>query len=59
MQTAIITLIHKKDRDPQLCGNYHPVSLINVATKLLTKILATRLEGLLPKLIHPDQVGFY
>lgn len=58
MQTAIITLIHKKDRNPQLCGNYRPVSLINVDAKLLAKILATRLEGLLPKLIHPDQVGF-
>ncbi len=58
MQTAIITLIHKKDRDPQHCGNYHPVSLINVDAKLLSKILASRLEVFLPKLIHPDQVGF-
>ncbi len=58
MQTAIITLIHKKDRDPQHCGNYRPVSLINVDAKLLSKILASRLEVFLPKLIHPDQVGF-
>ena len=58
MQTAIITLIHKKDRDPKQCGNYHPVSLINVNAKLLAKILASRLEVFLPKLIHPDQVGF-
>lgn len=44
-QTAIITLIHKKDRDPQQCGNYCPVSQINVDAKLLSKILASRLEG--------------
>ena len=56
---VIITLIHKKDRDPQQCGNYCPVSPINVDAKLLAKILASRLEGFfLPKFIHPDQVGF-
>ena len=58
MQTAIITLIYKKDRDPLQCGNYRPVSLINVDAKLLSKILASRSEVFLPKLIHPDQVGF-
>ena len=44
MQTALKTLIHQKDRDPQKCGNYRPVSLINVDAKLLAKILASRLE---------------
>ena len=58
MQTALITLIHKKGRDPQQCGSYRPVSLINVDAKILFKILASRLEGCLPKRIHPDQVGF-
>lgn len=51
-------MIQKKDRDPQQCGNYRPISLINVDAKLLSKILASRLEVFLPKFIHPDQVGF-
>lgn len=44
IQIAVKTLIHKKDRDPQQCGNYCPVSQINIDAKLLSKILASRLE---------------
>lgn len=40
MQSAVVTLIHKKGKNAQQCGSYHPVSLINVDTKILTKILA-------------------
>lgn len=45
MQSAEITLIHKKDKNPQQCGSYRPVSLINVDAKILAKILATKLEA--------------
>lgn len=58
MRSAIITLLHKKGKDPQYCGSYRPISLINVDEKVLAKILATRLEEVTPLLIHPDQVGF-
>lgn len=55
---ALITVIPKKDRDPLQPFNYRPVSLLNVDCKILTKILATRLENVLPDIIHTDQVEF-
>uniref|UniRef100_A0A3P9I561 Reverse transcriptase domain-containing protein n=1 Tax=Oryzias latipes TaxID=8090 RepID=A0A3P9I561_ORYLA len=55
---AIISLIPKGDKDLTDPANYRPISLINVDCKILSKILAMRLEKELPKIIHKDQVGF-
>ena len=55
---ALISVIPEKDRDTTNPANYRPLSLINVDCKILTKILATRLEKALPNIIHTDQVGF-
>lgn len=54
---AQISVIPKEGKDPGLCGSYRQISLLNTDLKLLTKIIATRLQHL-PSLIHLDQVGF-
>ena len=53
-----ITLIPKGDVDLMDLKNWRPISLLNVDYKLLSKVLAKRMEQLLPKLIHTDQTGF-
>lgn len=58
LNVANITLILKKDKPPDICGSFRPISLIGVDSKLLSKLLATRLEKFLPSLINPDQTGF-
>lgn len=57
-RTASICLIPKKDKDPQECASYRPISLLNTDYKILAKILARRLETVLPHIIKPDQTGF-
>lgn len=58
LKEANISLILKKGKCPDLCGSYRPIALLNVDRKLLSKILATRLEIFLPVLIREDQTGF-
>lgn len=58
LNEALISLILKKDKDPNLCSSYRPISLLNNDVKLLAKILACRLETCLPDIISEDQTGF-
>ena len=55
---GIITLISKKNKDKTILENLRPSSLLNVDYKILTKVLAKRLEKVLPNLINADQTGY-
>lgn len=56
--TAIITVIHKKNKGPLTCSSYQPVSLLNSDYKIISKAMAIRLGQYLPALINTDQTGF-
>lgn len=55
---ASISLLLKKDKNPLDCSSYRPISVLNVDYKIMAKVLARRLESILPKVINPDQAGF-
>jgi len=55
---ATITLIPKPDEDTTKREKYRPISLMNIDTKILNKILSNRIQQHMKKIIHHNQVGF-
>ena len=38
--------------------NWRPISLVNVDTKIMSKVIATRVKKVLPSIIHYNQTGY-
>ena len=53
---GIISLTPKKGKDKTILENLRPISLLNVDYKILTKIVANRIEKILPLLINPTKL---
>ena len=55
---AVITLIEKIGKDRSFVENWRPISLVNVDTKMTSKVIVTRLKNVLPYIIHHNQTGY-
>ena len=54
---SYITLVPKV-RNPESVNDFRPISLLNSSIKILTKLLADRLQLIILQLIHVNQYGF-
>ena len=55
---GIISLLEKPEKDELYLDSWRSLSLLNSDYKIYTKILALRLEKVLPNIIHSSQTGF-
>ncbi len=56
---GIITLFHKGKQLPRdELSNWRPITLTNTDYKILAKVLAMRMQGVVRNIIHENQVGY-
>ena len=55
---GIISLIPKGDKPKELLDSWRPITLLNCIYKLISGVLANRINKVLPNIIHSDQSGF-
>ena len=55
---GVISLLPKGDKPRNKIENYRPITLLDSLYKILSKVVASRINLVLPKIIHSDQNGF-
>ena len=55
---GIISLIPKGDKPKEYLDSWRPLTLLNSIYKIISGVLAKRLNSVLPQIIHQDQCGF-
>ena len=55
---AIISLLEKEGKDRCYLDNWRPISLLNVNSKIASKVISLRIINVLPLIIHSDQAGY-
>jgi hypothetical protein len=57
LNNSYITLVPKVSH-LETVNDFRPISLMNIGLKVLTKLLADRLQSIILCLVHPNQYGF-
>jgi hypothetical protein len=57
INTSFITLVPKKN-NLETVNDFWPISLMNISLKVITKILADKLQTVILRVVHSNQYGF-
>ena len=55
---GLLSLIDKPGKDPYILTSWRPLPLLNCDYKIFAKVIANRMQLVLPYIIHEDQTGF-
>ena len=55
---GVISLVPKEDSDLELLNNWRPITLLNLDYKIMSKVIARRIERVIPLLVCSDQSEF-
>ena len=55
---GVLSLLEKSKKNSLQLRQWRPLTILNGDNKIFTKLLANRLESVLPKIIHHSQTGF-
>ena len=50
--------MEKKDRDKRFVKNWRPILLLNVETKIISTLLAEKLNDVLPEIIPSNRIAY-
>ena len=50
--------MEKKDRDKRFVKNWRPILLLNVETKIISTLLAEKLNHVLPEIIPSNRIAY-
>ena len=55
---GVISIIPKGNKDKEILDNWRPLTILNVFYKLISGVIAMRINSILDLIIHGDQSGF-
>ena len=58
LRKAVIKLLRKGSKDPTLCGNYRPISLLSIFYKLASCAISLRIEPAVTQIIGRQQKAY-
>ena len=55
MKSAIFKMLRKRDKDPTVAENFHPISMLSAFYKIVSCVIKNRIKKVIPLIISKQQ----